>query len=318
MKVSVSCALMAALATVPLAFVQSTRAAAAQTPAGGPGFEVASMKVGSAGLGSTGTGYADQGGPGTSTPERWTCTSVPLDVLVLQGWSGFRVAGLPFGSGAPRYDIAARVPLGTSMDDFRLMIRRLLRERLSLVAHPEQREVSVTELAVAKGGIRMKDAEPEPPGAEPPPPRPFNFSNSFMYPVNTPGVTLDKDGVPQVPPGFPMAIQTTTKSGLIVIVGRMLTSAQIALAVRVPPYTQVVDKTGLTGKYDFILRFGQHTVRPAGAAAAPPSGAVPEASEPGLTIESALKDQLGLEFRQGKTMADFLVVDSFNRTPTEN
>jgi uncharacterized protein (TIGR03435 family) len=262
-------------------------------------------------------GYADQGGPGTSTPERWACTSVPLSVLVGQGWSGFRVAGLPPGLDGPRYDIAARVPPGTSMNDFRLMIRRLLRERLGLVAHTEQREVSATELVVAKGGIKMKEAEPAPPGAEPPQPQARAF-NPLVYPVQTPGVTLDKDGSPKVPPGFPMAVQTTTKTGLMVFVGRMLTSAQIAQVVNVPPYGRAVDTTGLTGRYDFTLKFDPRTVRPAGAVAAAPGGEVPEASEPGLTIESALKDQLGLEFRQGKTMADFLVVDSFNRTPTEN
>jgi len=316
MKISILCALIGA-AVIPAATAQAPQtASAAQPPEGGPAFEVASMKgASSAGLGSAGTGYADMGGPGSATPERWTCTSVPVGVLVGQGWSGFRVTGVPAGLDGPRFDIVARVPPGTSVDDFHLMIRRLLRERLGLVAHTEQREVSGTELVVAKGGIKMKDAEPAPPGAEPPPPQARAF-NPIVYGVQTPGVTVDKDGVPQLPPGFPMAVQTTTKTGLMVFAGRMLTSAQIASVVRVPTYGLAVDKTGLTGKYDFTLKFDPRTLQRPGAAAA--GGAVPEASEPGLTIESALKDQLGLEFRQGKVMADFLVVDHFNPKPTED
>lgn len=315
MKGCAFCALMAAFAAAPPALPQSTQAAAAQAPVGGPAFEVASMKVAaSPGLGPAGTGYAMTGGPGSTMPGRWTCTSVPIDVLISQGWGDeFRLAGISARPDAPRFDIVATIPPGTSMGDFHLMVRRLLRERLGLVTHTEQREVTVEELVVAKGGIKMKDAEPAPPGAVPPP-RQARAFNQITYPVQTPGVTLDKDGIPQVPPGFPMIVQAATKSGLMVVAGRMLTSAQIASEMPFPRHARPEDKTGLTGKYDFTLKYDPRTLQRPGTA----GEAVPEASEPGLTIESALKDQLGLEFRKGKTMADFLVVDSFNRTPTEN
>jgi uncharacterized protein (TIGR03435 family) len=135
-------------------------------------------------------------------------------------------------------------------------------------------------------------------------------------------VTLGKDGIPQVPPGFRRLI-TTNKAGATVYVGRMISSAEIARIVARPPpfYPPVVDKTGLTGKYDFTLIFDTRTLQqslamPAGAPEAQ-GGGVPEAIDPGLTYEAGLK-KLGLEFHDGKEMVDFLVVDHFNTTPTDN
>jgi uncharacterized protein (TIGR03435 family) len=318
MNSSFAFALITAIAVPPAAMAQAPQAAgAAQSPVGGPAFEVVSMKGVTGGLGPSGVGYGCQGGPGTTMPERWTCQSVPLNVLVVRAWgTKFRFAGLP-SANAPdnRYDITARVPPRTSMDDFQLMIRRLLQERVGLAMHQEQREISVTELVVAKGGIKMKEAEPAPPGAEPPP---LGASVRRMEPPTAPGVTLDKDGIPHVPPGFPRLIQAPVRPGLLVYVGRMQSSADIARLVGFPGYGPVVDKTGLTGKYDFTLEFDNTTIGHAPAPGGAEGGAVPEASAPGLTLDSALKDQLGLEFHKGKTMADFLVVDHFNPKPTED
>jgi len=308
-----------------LAQTSQTAGAAPASPAG-PAFEVASMKPASSpGLGPSGQGYSCQGGPGTAMPERWTCSSVPLSGLVSQGWNGFRIASLPPGLSGPRWDIAARVPPGTSMEDFRLMIRRLLEERIGLAVHAEKREIKVTELVVAKGGIKMKEAEPPPPGAEPPPlgnsPRFAEQISNALGSTLAGGVTLGRDGIPQVPPGFRRLI-TTYKDGATVYVGRMIQSAEIARVVsRPPPYPPVVDKTGLTGKYDFTLIFDTRTLQQSFAtpAASPDArgGGVPEAIDPGLTYEAALK-KLGLEFHDGTEMVDFLVVDHFNSTPSEN
>jgi uncharacterized protein (TIGR03435 family) len=224
-----------------------------------------------------------------------------------------------------RFDIVARVPPGTGMDDFLLMIRRLLQERVGLAVHQEKREISVFELVVAKGGIKMKEAEPAPPGAEPPPPESANrFAEQIFNAQGSTlpgGVTLGKDGIPQVPPGFRRLV-TTRKEAATVYVGRMVSSADIArIASPPPPLGPATDKTGLTGKYDITLIFDTRTLPRLVVMPATPPGAqdgeAPEASDPGLTIESALK-KLGLEFHQGKEMVDFLVVDHFNSTPTGN
>jgi uncharacterized protein (TIGR03435 family) len=72
----------------------------------------------------------------------------------------------------------------------------------------------------------------------------------------------------------------------------------------------VVDRTGLVGKFDFML-----TWTPEQAAFAP--GAPPaEPTEP-LSIFTALREQLGLRLDSGKGPVEVLVIDRAEK-PSEN
>jgi uncharacterized protein (TIGR03435 family) len=80
----------------------------------------------------------------------------------------------------------------------------------------------------------------------------------------------------------------------------------------------VLDKTGLTGKYDFTLEYTP--VLPPGqllppGAQAPAAGS---ASDPGLTIADALERQLGLKLTADKAKLDVVVVDKVEKVPTAN
>ncbi len=66
----------------------------------------------------------------------------------------------------------------------------------------------------------------------------------------------------------------------------------------------VVDGTGLTGKYDFTLKWIPGTLK--------------ADDDPGLTLEGALPQQLGLTLRHTKGQVEVLVVDHVEKTPTEN
>jgi uncharacterized protein (TIGR03435 family) len=84
----------------------------------------------------------------------------------------------------------------------------------------------------------------------------------------------------------------------------------------------IVDNTGLTGTYDFVLRFGSpimaaQMARMAAAEAAPGAPAA-EPAESWPPLAAALVEQLGLRLQPAKTVIDVLVVDHFNKTPTEN
>src|SRR4029077_19782644 len=63
---------------------------------------------------------------------------------------------------APRFDIVAKMPEGTNKDQVPEMLRTLLAERFKLTIHRENKEQSVYALVVAKGGHKMKEAEPLP------------------------------------------------------------------------------------------------------------------------------------------------------------
>jgi uncharacterized protein (TIGR03435 family) len=70
----------------------------------------------------------------------------------------------------------------------------------------------------------------------------------------------------------------------------------------------VEDDTHLAGKYDFELKWKADNS----------AEATTTASEPELTIFTAIKQQLGLALKPAKVAVDMIVVDSAERTPTEN
>ena len=86
----------------------------------------------------------------------------------------------------------------------------------------------------------------------------------------------------------------------------------------------VLDKTGLSGKYDFDLEFaadvgslpppppGQHE---SGFGASVPAG---NAIQPGLDLPAALQKQLGLRLVTGRANLDVLVIDKAERELTAN
>jgi uncharacterized protein (TIGR03435 family) len=289
--------LVLAMAVLPAAAAAQQAAAPAPPATDGPAFEVASVKAGVP-LGAP--GFRRVSCPSTPPAGQWTCTNEPLVSLICMAWNlDVRRLSLPPSMGDVRYDIVAKVPAGTSVGDFRLMIQKLLAERIGLVTHHEQREIDVFELVIAKGGLKMKEAEPAPAGGP-----------------ATPRISFDKDRIPQLPPGSAYAVNVANTAGMFTV-GRMLGMDEIVRLI--PSDRLIVDKTGLTGKYDFTLRRPLPAPPGSAAAAASSSNGVPEASEPAAaSVESALEEQLGLRLRPAKLMADLLVVDRFNRTPTED
>jgi len=84
--------------------------------------------------------------------------------------------------------------------------------------------------------------------------------------------------------------------------------------------TTVVDKTGLTGKYDITLDWTPDlSPPPAGGAAAAQQGpgAAPADDSPGLSVFTAIEEQLGLKLESQKGPVDVLVIDHAEE-PSEN
>ena len=68
---------------------------------------------------------------------------------------------------------------------------------------------------------------------------------------------------------------------------------------------RVFNRTGITGLYDIELEF------------APPRSADDPSTATGVSIFTALREQLGLRLESARGPGEFLVVDSIER-PTEN
>jgi uncharacterized protein (TIGR03435 family) len=269
-----------------------------------PAFEVASIKVAPPADGRIRVGC--NGMPGTKELLRWSCENLTLHNLITVAYDlkRYELSGIE-PSGGDRYQIEARLPAGVTPEQFRLMVQNLLAERFALNVHREKKEMAAYELVVAKGGPKFKESAPEPPAdpaADPP------------RPSLPPSFTRDKDGFPEIPEGRSGTIMT---NGMAARRAVRETMAQFTAGLSNQVGRPVIDGTGLTGKYDMLIRWSLQPPappRPPGA-----EGTVPVAADPaGPTIFMALQEQLGLKLESKKAMVEIVVVDSYAKTPSEN
>jgi uncharacterized protein (TIGR03435 family) len=262
--------------------------------AGSPTFEVASIKPGPP-PDVRGTFVRSSGGPGSNDPERYTAENFSLENLVMNAYDV-----KPYQLNAPdwmrdaRFNITAKIAPGATKEQFRLMQQNLLAERFGLKVHWETKEMPIYELVVAKGGLKIKEAAPEKP-ADPDQPRPGP----------PPPMARDANGYPVLPPGD-RAMMMMIGNGKAVRRARRETMQQTATQLSFQLGRPVVDATGLTGKYDFDLRWQNSS---ASAAADGDSG--PD-------LPQAIQEQLGLKLEAKKGPVKILVVDHAEKTPAEN
>ena len=174
---------------------------------------------------------------------------------------------------AERWSKLAQQPVD---EERRTVLRELLAERFHLKLHREMREMPAFVLTVAKSGPKLQS------------------------PVT------EKDlqaGVPQSRINFLGRGHWQGHFALLSNLSRSLTGQPEAEG------RPVVDKTGLTGQYDFTLRW---TPFDPGSAAAP--------TDPGdqwPSLFTALEEQLGLKLTPAKEQIEVIVIDSAEK-PSEN
>jgi uncharacterized protein (TIGR03435 family) len=283
-----------------LAFLLACAALWAQSnpaPAVGPlSFEVASVKV---------VPFPDAAHPshiaGAYRPGQFTWEGAALPNLItmaydIPGYQRNAIVGMP--PIRDYFEVVAKVPEDTDRSQFCRMLQNLLAERFGVATHYVEKEVPSYDLEVAKGGPKLKDAEKPDPDAPP---------QSFDWP---------SDGWPFLPPGKP-SIGFYGRRGVMLshLAARMSGIPDLIRQLELVSERPVLDKTGLTGLYDFTMDFiAPGTPAPA-QDSADPTGA---ASEPGPDLAAALERQLGLKLVSSRTMGKVLVVDKFNALPTEN
>jgi uncharacterized protein (TIGR03435 family) len=168
-----------------------------------------------------------------------------------------------------RFDVDAKGDNKATPEQVRFMLRSLLEDRFHLKAHREMRELSLFELVVAKNGPKLKEA-----------------AECGQSEVNC-GVTTTHLG----------------SIGLVKTARRVSMSNWVESLAALPGYVgisrPVLDRTGLTGSYDFTLEYA------AGL------------NSDGPSIFTALQEQLGLRLEQRRGRVEMLVIDSVER-PSEN
>jgi uncharacterized protein (TIGR03435 family) len=261
--------------------------AAAQSPT----FEVASIKPFQLEMGQRPPRFGCAGGPGTQDPGRWTCVGMTARFLttLAYGLEFYQFTG-PAHMDQDRFNITANVPPGTTKEQFHQMLRNLLAGRFHLKTHREPRETAMYDLTLAKGGPKFKESTAEPPAESAPG-------------AERPQFTMGRNGFPEPPPGVAASMSMAGRIGWRSV---RQTMDQFASSLSGFVGKPVTDATGLTGKYDLLLQWFD-----------PSSPGAPTDST-GPAIGAALQEQLGLRLESKKGIIEMLVVDSIDRTPTEN
>jgi uncharacterized protein (TIGR03435 family) len=173
------------------------------------------------------------------------------------------------------------------------MLQSLLEDRFQLKIHHEAREGPVYELAIAKGGHRLKTAS----GCVP-------FDPNHLPRQRVPGETqvnycglMSRGGDDSRRTVDGRGVDITPTIGL-------LTPSLTGLLSEVLNRT-VINKTGLTGAFDFHLEWTPEVM----------SRVQPDNEGP--SIFTAVQEQLGLKLEAAKGPVDFLVIDHAER-PSDN
>ncbi len=237
-------------------------------------FEVATVKFILAGPPGGGRGPPGHGSI--------SIVNLPLKGIIA---NSFRTAGkLVFGPAwlsTTHYDIVGKGPdPKASNPEVWEMMRSLLVDRFKLKYHLESREFPIFALVVAKGGPKL--GKPE----------------------DGPCATAIRAGQPCgdiLYPPFAVRIVNMPIGALSASIGR-----------GVPDRRPIVDKTGLTGKYDATVRWMPDEMKPEDLAN------IPEDQRPeDVSLFTALEQQLGLKLEAQKDQLQVVVIDSIEK-PSAN
>jgi uncharacterized protein (TIGR03435 family) len=176
-----------------------------------------------------------------------------------------------------RFDIVAKSPSGAPDESRALRLRTLLADRFKLAIHHETREGAVYELVVAKGGPKLEK---------------------------------DDSGTP----GSNMASQRGQLSAGGVSMAQL---ADFLGSAKAPLDRPVVDKTGLSGRFNFTLKWGPDEIETARPEPNRAESNGQRADRPPPLIIS-IQEQLGLKLEPRKGPVPFLIVDHAEKVPTEN
>ncbi|MGA8026264.1 MAG: M56 and DUF3738 domain-containing protein [Bryobacteraceae bacterium] len=266
------------------------------TPA--PSFEVASVKPNHGAERFMGIRRTPGG--------RFTATNITPKFLIEFAYNvkDPQISGGPSWITSERYDVEAKMD-ETSADEMqkmsqdlqderlRLMMQSLLTDRFKLTLRRETKELPIYTLVVAKNGPKLHESE------------------------ITQGDSADASppSKGQLPRG-PMA-----RMGRGELTMNDASMAMLADSLSRQAGRNVLDETGLKGKYDITLHWtpdesqAQGFGGPGGPGdGGPPPGAAPPPDASGPTLFTALQEQLGLKLEPHKGPVEILVIDHIERS----
>jgi uncharacterized protein (TIGR03435 family) len=258
-------------------------------------FEVASVKA------------ADTSGGGMMMrmmPASFEAAGVPLRLLLRQALQkpDYQIIGAPGWVDTERYTIAAKAASGTAQSAMPVMMVNLLKDRFQMTSHTETRELPIFNLVLARGdrrpGPNLKQSSAE-------------CQAMIAARAAGAGAPPAPGGPPMFDPNAPIACGSVrTGPGMLGAGGR--TIAQLVQMLSNSTGRPVVDKTGLTGAYDFSLRFAPEpgSFGPFGP---PPPGVLPPPDPDAPNLYTAVQEQLGLKLENARGPVEVVVIDRLEK-----
>lgn len=190
---------------------------------------------------------------------------------------------------------------------FKEMLQNLIKDRFKLQYHTEIKGEQAYALVVAKSGPKMKESVDLAPSAQEqtssePPSRGHRQIGPNGFPVSlNPHPGVSGIAIQQIP------------GNRHKVVAWQLTMGEFANDLAQEWKTSISDETGLKGKYDFTLIFGED---PNGASP-PPTGIASARNVMGSgdlpDVFAALQSQLGLRLLAEKAQEQVMVIDHIQR-----
>ena len=253
-------------------------------------FDVVSVKLNNSGARDTHSNIPL--GPGVPFPRTgglFTVTNMPLPSIIvwafdLPGDQQLRInSQLPKWALADRFDIEAKTAGNPDEAEMELMVQSLLADRFKLAVHTETKEGPIFALEMVKPGKlgpQLKAHVRDPSCSE-----------------SDAASAACESGLRQMPPSVP---------GLIRFVGQ---NVPVSIIAKYLPLTSVwgtgldrpvVDKTGLSGDYDFTIEFVRQF---------DPDQRTQQPTQNGATFIEALRDQLGLKLDSQTGSVSEVIID---------
>lgn len=178
-----------------------------------------------------------------------------------------------------RFDILARAEDHNADDDrLRLMVQTLLADRFGMKVHHEQKEQQIYSLTVAKNGPKF-------------------------HATGTKDGSKFLESTTEGPSNF-----SEDKTGAL---GDRVSIDELGDKISHLLDRMVIDRTGLKGRYDLRIDLLPYMNAASDGKDGPRSDIM-------SVLFAGFNEQLGLKLEPGKEVVDLVVIDSVNKTPTEN
>lgn len=201
---------------------------------------------------------------------------------------------------ADRFNIEARAPPDSTVDQMRLMMQTLLADRFHLVVRHETRDAPAFGLVPVRPGVTGPNLQPHPES---------DICPTRLDHADQPTLRSAPSPVGELPPlcGVIAHVQSRvdpqSSFGGRGVPLSLLASSLPTMTGMATISRPVVDQSGLAGQYDFSLHW---SLSPE-----------PESGDTAASFHEALKSQLGLELKATHAPIEILVIDHVER-PSEN